>query len=190
MKKNNSINVLIFSASLQQNSLNTKLAALVSDIANNLNINVQYASMKSFDSPSFNEDEEAASGVPDGARELKNSLIKNDAFIIASPEYNGSMPGSLKNVLDWVSRFRPHPFSGHHAFLLSASPSMSGANQALWSLRIPLEKLGTNVCPDMFSLALAHEAFNEDGSLKNKLLAQRLENILFSFFETVRTLKS
>jgi chromate reductase, NAD(P)H dehydrogenase (quinone) len=77
--------------------------------------------------------------------------LVNDAFGIASPEYNASMPGLLKNAIGWVSRFRPQPFNEHHVLLISASPSMVGENRSLWSLRIPLEHLGARVYPDMFS---------------------------------------
>ena len=81
--------------------------------------------------------------------------------MIASPEYNASMPGVLKNAIDWTSRHRPQPFHARHALLLSASPSMLGGNRSLWALRVPLEHLGTRVYPDMFSLAQAHTAFDE-----------------------------
>jgi NAD(P)H-dependent FMN reductase len=84
------------------------------------------------------------------------------AFVISSPEYNASMPGGLKNSLDWVSRFSPQPFNEKHCPLLSASPSMVGGNRGLWALRMPLEHLGVRVYPDMFSLAQAHQAFGED----------------------------
>src|SRR5205807_813524 len=81
------------------------------------------------------------------------------AFIISSPEYNGSMSGALKNLIDWTSRFRPQPFDTRHGLLLAASPSLAGGNRGLWALRIPLEHLGARVFPDMFSLAMAHRAF-------------------------------
>ena len=65
-------------------------------------------------------------GIPEGAKAFCRSLKESDACIIASPEYNASLPGYLKNSIDWVSRFRPQPFNGKQAFLLSASPAMGG----------------------------------------------------------------
>ena len=56
--------------------------------------------------------EEQDHGLPDGARRLRDRLVTADACIIAAPEYNASMPGVLKNAVDWVSRFRPQPRSG------------------------------------------------------------------------------
>ena len=75
--------------------------------------------------------------------------------MIVSPEYNASMPGLLKNLIDWTSRFRPQPFDARHALLLSASPSLVGGNRGLWSLRVPLEMLNVRVFPSMFSLSKA-----------------------------------
>src|SRR5881394_2569861 len=79
------------------------------------------------------------SGVPEGRND--NQLIRTATWpgraASPAPEFNGSMPGALKNAIDWVSRFRPQPFNGKHALLLSASPSMAGGNRGLWALRVP-----------------------------------------------------
>src|SRR5688572_3596002 len=122
---------LIFSASLRKDSLNTRLAKLASAAIEKNGGIADYAQMSDFDCPSFNQDLEINGFVPEGAAEFRKRILENDAFIISSPEYNGSMPGCLKNVVDWVSRFRPQPFNEHHALLMSASPSMAGGNRAL-----------------------------------------------------------
>src|SRR4029453_8833316 len=116
-------------------------------------------------------------------------VAETDAFVIVSPEYNASMPGALKNAIDWVSRFRPQPFHERHGLLLSASPSMVGGNRGLWALRIPLEHLGARVYPDMFSLAQAHLAFDERGGLANVRLQDRLESTLTGFLELAEAAK-
>jgi len=182
-------NFLIFSASLRGNSLNNRLANLAAQVIAENGGTVDLASMEEFDCPSFNQDLEVGNYHPEGAEEFRKRILANDAFIIASPEYNGSMPGILKNMIDWVSRFRPQPFHQHHALLMSASPSMAGGNRGLWSLRIPLEHLGTRVYPDMFSLATAHEAFEENGAIKDKTLAKRFEDNLVSFMNLVEASK-
>lgn len=183
------IRFLLFSASLRNESLNTKLLkAAVSVVEKNGGI-VDLASMEDFDCPSYNQDTEMKASMPEGAKELNKRLSANDALIISSPEYNGSMPGALKNIIDWVSRFRPQPFHQYHALLMSASPSMAGGNRGLWSLRIPLEHLGTRVYPDMFSLAMAHQAFNPDGSLRDATLSKRFEDNLSGFMDQVEASK-
>ncbi len=181
---------LVFSASLRTDSLNTRLAHLAAHKIEKHGGIVDVAEMKEFDAPSYNGDAESKSGFPPGAEEFRKRLLANDAFVISSPEYNGSMPGLLKNAIDWVSRFRPQPFNERHALLMSASPSMAGGNRSLWSLRIPLEHLGARVFPDMFSLALAHQAISPDGDIANSTLAQRFENNLAAFMDLVEAAKN
>src|SRR5262249_56841365 len=89
------------------------------------------------------------------------------------------MPGVIKNLVDWTSRFRPQPFDGRHGLLLSASPSLAGGNRGLWVLRIPFEHLGARVYPDMFSLAMAHKAFAGD-DLADPALGARFEKTVQS----------
>jgi chromate reductase, NAD(P)H dehydrogenase (quinone) len=150
---------------------------------------VDRATMADFDCPSYDGDAEASDGVPVGAQRLHERLVAADAFVIASPEYNASMPGVLKNAIDWVSRVRPQPFNGRQGLLLSASPSMAGGNRGLWSLRIPLEHLGARVYPDMFSLAQAHEALDDGGRIANATLQQRFEATIECFLDLVEAAK-
>jgi len=179
---------LLFSASLRAGSLNTRLATLAAASIAKHGGTVDIAAMSDFDSPSYSQDAQAA-GFPPGATELRRRLEANDGFVIVSPEYNGSMPGHLKNVIDWVSRFRPQPFNGKHALLLSASPSMTGGNRGLWALRVPLEHLGSRVYPDMFSLAQAHQAFDAQGTLTNPRLAERLDQTIIGFMDLAEAAK-
>ena len=180
---------LIFSASMRTGSLNTQLARLAAVTVEKHGGTVDFADMSAFDCPSYNGDVELESGIVPGAQELRQRLLANDAFIISSPEYNASMPGLLKNAIDWVSRFRPQPFNERQALLMSASPSMVGGNRSLWSLRIPLEHLGARVFPDMFSLAMAHQAFTPEGGLSNATLAKRFEDNIIAFMNLVEAQK-
>ena len=182
------LKVLVFAASLREGSLNRKLASLAASVASANGATVDLASMRDFDVPSYDGDVESQGGIPPGAQELRRRLTENDAFIIAAPEYNGAMPGLLKNLIDWTSRFRPQPFDGRHALLLSASPSMAGGNRGLWSLRVPLEHLGTRVYPDMFSLAMAHKAFDGERIADATLLA-RFEKNLQAFLSLAEAAK-
>ena len=114
---------LVFSASLREGSLNTRLAALAARTIEDNGGEVDLASMAEFDAPSFDADRQEAEGLPPGALELQRRLSAVDAFVISSPEYNASMPGVLKNAIDWVSRHQPQPFNEMHGLLMSASPS-------------------------------------------------------------------
>jgi NAD(P)H-dependent FMN reductase len=182
------LKVLVFAASLRAESLNRKLAALTARIVAGYDAVADLASMSDFDVPLYSGDLETAHGIPAGARELQRRLLETDAFIISSPEYNASMPGLLKNLIDWTSRFRPQPFDGRHGLLLSASPSLAGGNRGLWALRMPLEHLGARVYPDMFSLAMAHKAFAGD-DLADGALRARFDRTLQAFLSLAEAAK-
>ncbi len=188
--KQEPLHILVFSASLRKESLNTMLAKLAASVMEKNGCKVDFANMSEFDCPSFNQDLEKNNFQPPGAVEFRKRILANDAFVISSPEYNGSMSGLLKNSIDWVSRFRPQPFNESHSLLMSASPSMGGGNHGLWSLRIPLEKLGSNIFPSMFSLATAHNAFTSEGTLADETLAKRFEDNLVAFMSLVDAAKN
>ncbi len=183
------LHVLVLTASLRRDSLNGRLATLAADVFARHGATVDRRGLNEFDSPSFDQDVEVELGVPDPANEFCQHVKKADAFVVASPEYNASIPGGLKNLIDWTSRLRPQPFNGKHCLLLSASPSMAGGNRGLWALRIPLEHLGTRVYPDMFSLAQAHEAFAPDGRIANDMLQRRFSDTIRCFMDLVEAAK-
>ena len=184
------VRFLVFSASLRGASLNFHLAKLAALVIEQHGGQVDLATMTEFDVPSYDQDAHDAEGFPPRAEEFHRRLITNDAFVIASPEYNASIPGFLKNAIDWVSRYQPQPFNERHGLLLSASPSMVGGNRGLWALRIPLEHLGARVFPDMFSLAQAHKAFISDGGIANEQLRQRFELTIQAFMDLAEASKN
>ena len=171
------LKVLVFAASLRADSLNQKLALLAARAAEQAGASVDIASMRDFDVPLFDGDREKSEGIPAGAQEFRRRLLANDAFVVASPEYNASMPGTIKNLIDWTSRFQPQPFDGRHGLLLSASPSLAGGNRGLWALRMPFEHLGARIYPDMFSLAQAHRTLADGGIADPALRARFGKNI-------------
>jgi NAD(P)H-dependent FMN reductase len=182
------LRVLVFAASLRAESLNRKLAALTARVAGQAGASVDLADMRDFDVPLYDGDVERAQGIPAGARELQRRLLDSDAFILSSPEYNASMPGTIKNLIDWASRFRPQPFDGRHGLLLSASPSLAGGNRGLWALRMPLEHLGARMFPDRFSLAMAHKALAGD-EIGDQALRARFEKNVQAFLSLAEAAK-
>ncbi|MGW3150829.1 NADPH-dependent FMN reductase [Streptomyces sp. NPDC001177] len=179
------LRVLAFGAALRADSANARLASLVARLISDTGAIVDLATMRDFDMPLYDGDVEVAEGLPPGALALRDRLEWSDAVVISSPEYNASVPGVLKNAIDWVSRVRPQPFKTKHAMLLSVSPSLIGGNRGLWALRIPLEHLGTRVYPDMFSLADSYQAFAENGTLADPGLQQRLTETVSGFLSLV-----
>jgi chromate reductase, NAD(P)H dehydrogenase (quinone) len=183
------VSLLVFSASLRRGSLNTRLAELAAATVEAHGGAVDLAGMSDFDVPSYDEDAKVADGFPAGAEEFRRRLEACDAFIACSPEYNASMPGVLKSAIDWVSRYRPQPFNELHGLLMSASPSMAGGNRGLWALRVPFEHLGARLYPDMFSLAQAHAAFDDEGRLANDQLQERFDTNIVNFIDQVEASK-
>lgn len=183
------IRVLVVGCSLRDDSLNNRLARLAARAIERDGASVDPATIGDFDVPFYDGDVEASDGVPEGAEAFCRRLKACDAFVLASPEYNASMPGIVKNLIDWVSRLRPQPFNGKQGLLMSASPSMIGGNRGLWALRIPLEHLGARVYPDMFSLAQAHLAFDDAGRITNDVLQKRFDDTIDCFLDLVEAAK-
>ena len=177
------LRVLVFGASLRRNSLNDRLASLAASVVEAHGATVDRAHMDEFNCPIYDQDLETEEGTPAAAEDFCRRVTAADAMIVSSPEYNASMPASIKNVIDWVSRLRPQPFKAKQVLLMSASPSMVGGNRGLWALRVPLEHLGARVYPDMFSLAQAHQAFGPDGRLADAKLQKWFEDTIGCFLE-------
>jgi NAD(P)H-dependent FMN reductase len=183
------VSFLVFAASLRGGSLNAHLAELAAGALARNGGTVDMGSMAEFDCPSYDAGVQDDDGFPRSAREFRRRLEACDAFVISAPEYNASIPGVLKNAIDWVSRFRPQPFHERHGLLISASPSMVGGNRGAWALRVPLEHLGARVYPDMFSLAQAHRAFDDDGQIADDQLRARFETTVVNFMDLVEASK-
>ena len=174
--------ILTICPSLRNGSLNRKLLKIASTIVASNGASVEHVELKDLDMPLYSQDIEEKA-IPSNVLTLKSKMDNADAIIISSPEYNFSVPGVLKNAVDWTSRTKPQPYKGKQILLLSASPSMVGGNRGLWSLRMPLEALGAHVYPEMFSLSIAHEAFDQKDMLKDEKLYKDLERIVKSFIE-------
>jgi NAD(P)H-dependent FMN reductase len=173
--------VLAFAASMRRESFNRKLVTLAARMAEKQGAQVELVDFRDFDMPLYDADLNEAQGLPEGAATLKRRLEGVDAVLLATPEYNYSIAGTLKNAIDWVSRARPMPWRGKSIYLLSASPSPMGGIRGLWQTRIPLEGCGALVFPDMFALANAQAAFAPNGELVDAPLAERLQKELTGF---------
>lgn len=182
--------LLAFAASLRRESLNRKLIRLAVDLAREAKVEVDLADFHDFDMPLYDADLQVSSGFPKGAEDMARRIQAADGLLIASPEYNYSMPGTLKNAIDWVSRMKPMPLRGKHGFLMAASSTLVGGIRGLWALRVPLEGLGVFLHPDMFALAQAQQAMDEQGKLKDAEMQERLRKMVTGYLEAGRKLTS
>lgn len=173
--------ILAFAASLKEDSLNRRLLGLAARLAAEGGAEVEVADFRDFVCPNYDADLEAAEGVPAAAVLLGKRLDEVDGILLSSPEYNSSLPGTLKNTIDWVSRLKPHPWRGKSGVLLAVSDGAFGGIRGLWQLRIPLEVLGVALLPDMYVLPMGKTAFNEDGTLVEAGRQQRLERVITAY---------
>jgi len=173
--------ILVFAASLRISSLNRKLAAVTAELLRSMSASIDHADFREFEMPIYDGDLEERDGLPVGASKLIQRIQSADALVISTPEYNGGIPGSLKNAIDWVSRGDPNPIDGKPVLLLGASPGGLGAVRGLWHTRVPFEAMGAYVYPEMFGLGRAHQAFDEKGALIDPKNVERLRELTLSF---------
>ncbi len=174
------MNILILAASAQKASINKKLAGAIGQmIASEHKIDTP--DFKAFSLPMYDGDIEQESGVPELAQALAARIQQADAVIICTPEYNGSIPGGLKNTLDWLSRLRPHPLVAKPVLLTGASPGALGSIRGLWHTRVPFEALGALVYPEMFGLSSAYDALDEQNGFKDARKSEQVNKLVNSF---------
>ena len=117
--------------------------------------------------PPFHGDRTDPDPVPEPVARLREEIDAADAVLIATPEYNGSIPGTLKNALDWMSvPFPDNTLKGKPVAVIGASTGGYGGMWAQAELRKVLGIIGARVVPADFSLAHAHQQFDDHGTLK------------------------
>ena len=171
------VKILAFAGSTRRESLNKRLVRVAAEGARQAGAEVTLLDLAELPLPLFDQDLEAAEGMPRNARRLKALMTGHDGFLISSPEYNSSISGVLKNAIDWASRREPEEprlvaFAGKAAALMSASPGSLGGLRGLVHVRAILGNLGVLVLPEQKAVPRAHQAFTDDGSLADPRLQE------------------
>lgn len=178
--------VLIFAGSTRQHSYNRRLARAAAELAREAGAHVTHVELADFDIPMYNADLEAG-GTPVDVIRLKALLHGHPAWILCSPEYNGSYTALLKNTLDWASspvRGDPLwsdgtlPFRGKVVGLLSASPGAMGGLRSLGHLAPLLLNLECWLAPRTFALGHAAQAFDADGRLVSETARDHVNGVV------------
>ena len=178
--------LLIFAGSTRQQSLNRRLAHAAADLARASGADVTQLELGDLDIPMYNADLEKQTTPPD-VMKLKQILLDHPAWIICSPEYNGSYSALLKNTIDWASSpvksdpawangFRS--FTGKVVGMLSASPGVLGGLRSQSHLLPLLINLQCWVAPKAFALSRAGDAFDADGKLINDNHRQSVQAVV------------
>ncbi len=169
-----SASILAFAGSTRTESANKKLLAIGVQAARDAGAEVTTVDLRDFPLPIYDGDLEQQEGVPAQAMELKALFRSHRGLLIATPEYNTSISGVLKNMIDWVSRPVPDepflaPFTGKVAGLLSASLGPVGGLRAQAHLRQILSGIGVIVIPEHWSVpGLNDGTFDADGNLNDE----------------------
>ena len=174
--------ILAFAGSTRIDSFNKKLVKVAAAGAMENGVDVTVIDLRDFAMPLYDGDLEQKEGLPSNARKLKDLMLSHQGFLISSPEYNSSISGVLKNMIDWVSRPSEGEeplacFKGKVAGIMSASPGGLGGLRGLVHVRAILENISVLVIPDQIAIAKAHEVFDVNGTLKDKKQEEQVKRI-------------
>jgi chromate reductase, NAD(P)H dehydrogenase (quinone) len=159
--------LLALAASYRQDSYNQHLLRLATQHAKSAGASITTLFYNEVESPLF-KDMDTPAPLPSGAARLRDALIAHDGLLLSTPEYNWSIPASLKNLIDWISTDAQGAFDGRTAFLMCASPSSRGGIMGLSQLRVPLEHLGMIVYPQVIGLGHCAELLTPQGIARAK----------------------
>ena len=170
------LNILALSGSLRADSVNSKLLRAAGALApEGVSLEVYDYS----DVPLYNPDK----GESEAAERLKAAIRGADALLIATPEYNYSIPGGLKNALDWASRpAYGGPMAGVPTGVMSAAPGMLGGVRAQQHLKLVLLGMAVPLFPyPEFVMSGAFQKFDEEGKLIDEATVPFLERYMEAF---------
>jgi chromate reductase len=175
--------VLAISGSLRRDSYNTTLLRAAKEVASE-EVEVElFDGLK--DIPAFDEDDERGE-APTAVARLRDAIEAADAVLFATPEYNGSIPGQLKNALDWASRpFATNPLRNKPVTVVGASTGGFGAMWAQADLRRVLKTIGARVIGDEVPVPAVHTRTDEAGRLADAETEERLREVLDALGEAV-----
>jgi chromate reductase len=188
--------LLFLSGSIRRDSLNKKLTRCAADMARKIGgAEITYIDLADYPMPFYNGDDEAATGLPENAKKLKQLFIQHDGVFISSPEYNSSIPALLKNAIDWISR--PEKTDPYYlvAFvdkviaICSASPGELGGMRGLAALRIMFTNIYSIVVPKQLGVKHADKAFDANGNLNDPGQQQALHSVISQFITVATKLK-
>ncbi len=188
--------ILVFAGSIRSGAFSGRTAdAAMKELAQQ-GAEVTRISLVDYPLPLMDQDLERQKGVPENAVKLARQVAAHDGMLIASPEYNASIPPLLKNALDWVSRVRKdgsrtlRPYDGKVAALCSSSDGNFAGARGLYHLRAVLMACHVEVVTPQCSVPRAGEAFDENGRFREERLRQTMETVCRTLMERAAMLST
>ena len=168
--------ILGISGSLRDASYNTKLLRVAGRLLPDDVEFVVWDGLKAV--PPYDEDDDR-DPAPEGAQRFRNAIAGADAILFATPEYNSSVPGQLKNAIDWASRpLATNVLRNKPVAVIGASAGMFGAVWAQADLRKVLAATGARVVEGEVAVGHAHTRFDENGNLTDENLVQQIDEVV------------
>jgi chromate reductase len=185
--------IIAFAGSIRNESVNKRLSKIALKAAEESGAEVTWVDLADYQMPLYCQDYETEHGLPDSVIEFKELLKRNDGYLIASPEYNGSLTGIMKNTIDWTSRRaedepRMACWDGKFAGLLAASPGGLGGLRGLSHLRTILAGIGTFVLPNHVAVGNAGTNLIDDVQIADEKLQQAVVNQATELVRVIRGL--
>jgi NAD(P)H-dependent FMN reductase len=189
------VKILAIAGSLREHSYNKRVLAIAAEGARNAGAEVTPLDLRDYPMPVYNNDEQLTSGFDANALRFQQILSEHHGLLIATPEYNGSIPGGLKNAIDWASRKSERfgmneVFRGKVGAMITASPGSFGGIRCLAHLRGVLSIMGVNVLPSEIAVSFVGQKFEGDGSdmtdAKMKTLLEELGAALVDMTQRIQ----
>jgi chromate reductase len=178
------VQLLAISGSLRDDSLNGLVLEAARELVDDDVELVLFDGLR--DVPAYDEDDDA-DPAPAAVARLRDAVAGADAILFSTPEYNSSIPGFLKNALDWVSRpIATNPARNKPVAVVGASSGAFGAVWAQAELRKVLAAMGARVVGGEVAFGHAHQKFDADGRLADETLAGQLRAVVDRLVETAR----
>lgn len=174
--------LIAFAGSLRADSYNKLLVKNAAELARAQGAEVTVIDLKDYALPIFDEDLEKDMNSQ-ALNQLRRLFSSANGLLIASPEYNGSFSSVLKNTLDWLSRpsqdqsYAP-AYGQLTVGLMAASPGGLGGIRGLSHIRELMSNLGSLVVPNQIAVGASYEAFDENGTLTNGAMSDRLDALV------------
>ena len=171
------MNVLGISGSMRRDSHNTKLLRVAGEMFRSEGVEFEiYPDLKLV--PPYDEDDDGAE-APAAVAQLRAAVAGADALFFTTPEYNSSVPGQLKNAIDWLSRpIASNVLRNKPVAVIGASTGMFGAVWAQAELRKTLGASGARVVEGEVAVGHAHTRFDEQGELNDREIAEQVEAVV------------
>jgi chromate reductase len=188
--------ILVFAGSNRTGAYSGQVANVAVRTLVELGADVTHIALIDYPLPIMDQDLEKEKGVPENAMKLGRLFAAHDGILIASPEYNSSIPPLLKNTIDWVSRIskdgdKPFkPYAGKVVALCSSSEGSFAGARGLYHLRSVMMNVGTLIISEQCSVPRADEAFAEDGSFRDERTAKSMHRVCQSLIDHMRLAQS